>query len=61
MQGFNQDHPRYSSTWDCARTTWRKYSIAGFYKGLVPNYLKVVPSISITFVVYEKMKKWIGA
>jgi len=61
MQGFNSDHPTYLSTWDCIKKTYKTYSIAGFYKGLIPNYLKVVPSISITFVVYENVKKWIGA
>jgi len=60
MQGFSVDHPVYRNTWDCIKTTWRTQSIAGFYKGLIPNYLKVVPSISITFVVYEKVKKWVG-
>jgi len=61
MQGFSVDHPKYLNTWDCIKFTWRTQSIAGFYKGLIPNYMKVVPSISITFVVYEKVKKWIGA
>lgn len=29
----------------------------GFYKGLFPNLLKVVPAASITYLVYETMKK----
>ncbi|KAL5564748.1 hypothetical protein UlMin_027912 [Ulmus minor] len=29
----------------------------GFYKGLFPNLLKVVPVASITYMVYESMKK----
>jgi len=61
MQGFNIDHAVYVSTWDCVKKTWKTQSFGGFYKGLLPNYLKVVPSISITFVVYEKVKKLIGA
>jgi len=61
MQGFNSDHQIYLNTWDCVKVTWRTQSIAGFYKGLLPNYLKVVPSISITFVVYEHIKKLVGA
>jgi solute carrier family 25 phosphate transporter 23/24/25/41 len=35
---------------------WRDEGIRGFYRGMIPNYLKVVPSISITFLVYEWMK-----
>lgn len=29
----------------------------GFYKGIFPNLLKVVPAASITYMVYEAMKK----
>lgn len=29
----------------------------GFYKGIFPNLLKVVPAASITYLVYEAMKK----
>ncbi|XP_020223599.1 probable calcium-binding mitochondrial carrier CBG00135 isoform X2 [Cajanus cajan] len=39
---------------------WRTFKLEGFtglYKGLFPNLLKVVPAASITYVVYEKMKK----
>jgi len=61
MQGFSSHHPVYRNTWDCVQITWRTQSFGGFYKGLVPNYLKVVPSISITFVVYENVKKMVGA
>lgn len=31
-----------------------------FYKGLAPNLLKVAPAASITYVVYEAMKKQFG-
>lgn len=39
---------------------WRTYKhegFSGFYKGLFPNLLKVIPSASITYMVYETMKK----
>jgi hypothetical protein len=36
---------------------WRKEGIRGFYRGLWPNYIKVVPSIAITFLVYEQLKR----
>ncbi|KAK1271385.1 Mitochondrial adenine nucleotide transporter ADNT1 [Acorus gramineus] len=39
---------------------WRTLKIEGlrgFYKGIFPNLLKVVPSASITYLVYESMKK----
>ena len=29
-------------------------------QGLLPNYIKVVPSIAIAFVTYEKLKEGLG-
>ncbi|XP_074301658.1 calcium-dependent mitochondrial ATP-magnesium/phosphate carrier protein 2-like [Silene latifolia] len=37
--------------------TFREERWKGFYKGLFPNLLKVIPSASITYMVYEAMKK----
>lgn len=37
--------------------TYQKERLRGFYKGLFPNLLKVIPSASITYLVYEAMKK----
>uniref|UniRef100_A0AAV2M1B3 Uncharacterized protein n=1 Tax=Knipowitschia caucasica TaxID=637954 RepID=A0AAV2M1B3_KNICA len=35
--------------------------IPGLYRGLTPNFLKVIPAVSISYVVYEHMKKVLGA
>ncbi|CAM6089014.1 unnamed protein product [Calypogeia fissa] len=48
---------RYTGMTDVFLKTLRREGIKGFYKGLLPNLLKVVPAASITYVVYEKMKK----
>lgn len=32
-----------------------------FYRGLLPEYLKVVPSVSIAFCSYEVLKALLGA
>ncbi|KAI7907974.1 mitochondrial carrier domain-containing protein [Cokeromyces recurvatus] len=54
-------HPyRYTSAWDVARKTYRSSGIRGFYKGLGPTLIKVVPSISISYAVYELSKKSLG-
>ncbi|KAL6602956.1 hypothetical protein ACP70R_043317 [Stipagrostis hirtigluma subsp. patula] len=37
--------------------TLQHEGISGFYKGILPNLLKVVPAASITYLVYEAMKK----
>ncbi|KAG8379635.1 hypothetical protein BUALT_Bualt07G0109500 [Buddleja alternifolia] len=47
----------YSSMSDMFRKTYQHEGFRGFYKGLFPNLLKVVPSASITYLVYEAMKK----
>jgi solute carrier family 25 phosphate transporter 23/24/25/41 len=41
---------------DAFRRTYRHEGWRGFYKGWLPNMLKVVPSASITYLVYEDMK-----
>ena len=34
----------------------RKDGLKGLYRGIVPNLLKAVPSISISYVVFENTK-----
>lgn len=46
---------KYSGSLDCIRRTYRGEGLAGFYKGLAPNLLRVVPATMITFVVYENI------
>jgi solute carrier family 25 phosphate transporter 23/24/25/41 len=36
----------------------KKDGMAGLYRGIVPNYLKIVPAAGINFVVFEKCKHW---
>ena len=47
----------YRGVGDAIAQTWRKEGISGFYKGLGPNLLRVLPSTWVTFLVYENMKK----
>ncbi|OQU99740.1 hypothetical protein CLAIMM_05328 [Cladophialophora immunda] len=37
---------------------WRNEGFVGYYKGLFPNLLRVVPSTCVTFLVYENTR-WI--
>lgn len=32
----------------------------GLYRGLTPNFLKVLPAVSISYVVYEKTRSALG-
>lgn len=47
----------YMGMADVFRITFKHEGFRGFYKGLFPNLLKVVPFASITYLVYENMKK----
>ncbi|KAI4727486.1 hypothetical protein E4T49_04742 [Aureobasidium sp. EXF-10728] len=51
-------HPRtYTGIMDVTRQTLAGEGVRGLFKGLTPNLLKVVPAVSITYVVYENTKK----
>ena len=34
--------------------------LIGLYRGLAPNFLKVLPAVSISYVVYEETRKALG-
>jgi solute carrier family 25 folate transporter 32 len=43
----------YAGVMDCAKRIWSREGIFGFFKGNIPNAIRVAPSAAITFVVYE--------
>ncbi len=45
----------YAGVVDCARRIWYREGISGFFKGCLPNAIRVAPSAAITFVVYESV------
>jgi len=47
----------YSGGMDVLRKVYTKEGFFGLYKGMTPNMCKVVPAVSISYVVYEQMKK----
>ena len=56
MRGVGLELPRYSGTVDCVRVMLREEGVRGLYKGLSACLLKVVPSMAISFTVYEALK-----
>ncbi|KAI4355198.1 hypothetical protein L6164_003992 [Bauhinia variegata] len=50
----------YTGMVDAFRKTVRHEGFGALYKGLVPNYVKVVPSIALAFVSYEVVKDILG-
>ena len=38
------------------KTIYKKEGLSGFYRGMLPNYLKVVPAIAVSFVTFEAVR-----
>ena len=38
---------------------WKCEGVRGMYRGLLPNIIKAVPAVSISYVVYENTKKFL--
>ncbi|XP_075261195.1 dolichyl-diphosphooligosaccharide--protein glycosyltransferase subunit STT3B-like [Convolutriloba macropyga] len=47
---------RHTSKLDCTKDTFKHEGMSGFYKGLLPSVVRVVPATVITFVVYEEFR-----
>lgn len=37
-----------------------KEGIPGLYRGITPNFMKVLPAVGISYVVYENMRQTLG-
>lgn len=59
LQTYDADKT-YKGTTDAMGQIWRREGLGGFYKGLGPNLLRVLPSTCVTFLVYENMRRWLG-
>ncbi|KAF2404526.1 mitochondrial carrier [Trichodelitschia bisporula] len=46
----------YLGVIDVLGKIWKHEGVMGFYKGLGPNLVRVLPSTCVTFLVYENMK-----
>lgn len=47
----------YVGVTDTAKEMMKREGLSGFYKGLTPNLIRVVPSSAITLAVYEGLSK----
>lgn len=59
-QGTTIHPPVYCGMWDVAVKTVGREGIRGLFRGITPNLLKVVPAVSITYVVYDNSKQVLG-
>ena len=58
LQTYDADK-RYKNAKDVILQIWRHEGFLGFYKGLGPNLLRVVPSSCVTFLMYENTKLYL--
>lgn len=42
------------------KKTVEKEGFFGLYRGILPNFMKVIPAVSISYVVYENMRSGLG-
>ena len=51
----------YKSTGDAFRTILRVEGVGGFYKGMLPNAVKIVPNNGIRFLAFDFFSRIFGA
>ncbi|XP_076006667.1 solute carrier family 25 member 32-like [Genypterus blacodes] len=56
---LQDQHNNYTGVIDVVRRTWRNEGGRGFYKGIIPNVIRVTPACCITFVVYENVSHFL--
>ncbi|KAM9957656.1 hypothetical protein ACTFIW_012623 [Dictyostelium discoideum] len=56
-QGSSVNQEKYTGLFDGLTKIIKKEGPIGLYKGIVPSFMKSIPSHSITFIVYEGFKK----
>lgn len=39
---------------------WKREGLKGLYRGLIPNVMKFIPVVGITFVTYEFVNDLLG-
>ncbi|KAL9103905.1 MAG: hypothetical protein Q9163_001098 [Psora crenata] len=59
-QGTAIHPPTYTGIWDVTVKTVKGEGVRGLFKGITPNLLKVVPAVSITYVIYDNTKAVLG-
>ena len=59
-QGTAIHPPTYTGVMDVTLRTVKGEGVRGLFKGITPNLIKVVPAVSITYVVYDNSKRILG-
>lgn len=53
-------HVSETKWWVMLRSIVRHEGVRGLYRGLAPNFLKVIPAVSISYAVYEEARYALG-
>ena len=53
-------HLVYTSTYSCFVKILRTEGLLGFYKGLVPNWVRIGPHTTISFLIFERLRNRVG-
>ncbi|KAL5094288.1 hypothetical protein Trisim1_008384 [Trichoderma cf. simile WF8] len=59
LQVFQSDEKFGKGFRGVVRMTWREEGIRGFYRGLIPGVVRVMPSTWVTFLVYENVRYYL--
>lgn len=54
-----QANQTYKGAIDAVAQIWKQEGLRGFYRGLGPNLVRVLPSTWVTFLAYEKTKTFL--
>ncbi len=50
----------YTSTFDCFLKIAKTEGPLGFYKGFIPNWMRIGPHTVITFLIFEQLRRLVG-
>lgn len=53
----NHGYPQFRNAVHAYKYCYQTNGIAGFYRGLVPNLIRLIPNIGVEFAVYELLKQ----
>ncbi|XP_055934324.1 calcium-binding mitochondrial carrier protein SCaMC-2-like [Argiope bruennichi] len=60
-QAVTSDHsPEAGTMIGLFKSIIKREGVAGLYRGITPNFMKVAPAVSISYVVYEYLKNKLG-
>ncbi len=59
-QGMKGRPVLYTGAVHCFMVTVKEGGVPALYRGIVPNFMKSIPAISLTYSVFESSKRWFG-